>query len=452
MNNMSESSTPPAVAESAPVTSAAATRSAAETQKLVEKSLRRRYRAEQRFRAYGLAAVLSGIIFVVFLFGTILMQGVSVFQQSYVKLEVFYDPEIIDPTGERDPDVLVTANYQSLVRDALRERFPDVSGRRDTRELYRILSSAASLDLQQRVVANPLLIGQRETRWLLVDDNVDMLLKDKVARDAPEEARRLTDQQLAWVETLEADGILKLRFNRSFFSNGDSRDPEQAGVRGALMGSLLTLLITLLLSFPVGVGAAVYLEEFAPRNRLTDVIEVNINNLAAVPSIVFGLLGLAVFIGFFGMPRSAPLVGGLVLTLLTLPTIIIASRAALKAVPPSIREAALGMGASRLQMVGHHVLPLAMPGMLTGAIIGMARALGESAPLLMIGMVAFIVDVPQGVMDPSTALPVQVFLWSDLPERGFVERTSGAIIVLLLFLLIMNATAVVLRNKFEKRW
>jgi phosphate transport system permease protein len=327
-----------------------------------------------------------------------------------------------------------------------------VSGRRATRELYRILSSAASLDLQQRVVANPLLIGQRETRWVLVDDNVDMLLKGKVDRDAPEDARRLSDDQVAWIDELEAAGVLKLRFNRSFFSNGDSRDPEQAGVRGALTGSLLTLLITLLLSFPIGVGAAVYLEEFAPRNRLTDIIEVNINNLAAVPSIVFGLLGLAVFIGFFGMPRSAPLVGGLVLTLLTLPTIIIASRAALKAVPPSIREAALGMGASRLQMVGHHVLPLALPGMLTGAIIGMARALGESAPLLMIGMVAFIVDVPQGVMDPSTALPVQVFLWSDLPERGFVERTSGAIIVLLLFLLVMNATAVVLRNKFEKRW
>ncbi|MFZ9905917.1 MAG: phosphate ABC transporter permease PstA, partial [Steroidobacteraceae bacterium] len=245
---------------------------------------------------------------------------------------------------------------------------------------------------------------------------------------------------------------IDLRFNRSFFSNGDSRDPEQAGVRGALIGSLLTLLITLLLSFPIGVGAAVYLEEFAPRNRLTDIIEVNINNLAAVPSIVFGLLGLAVFIGFFGLPRSAPLVGGFVLTLLTLPTIIIASRAALKAVPPSIREAALGMGASRLQMVGHHVLPLALPGMLTGAIIGMARALGESAPLLMIGMVAFIVEVPQGIVDPATALPVQVFLWSDLPERGFVERTSGAIIVLLLFLLVMNATAVWLRNKFEKRW
>jgi phosphate transport system permease protein len=279
-----------------------------------------------------------------------------------------------------------------------------------------------------------------------------MVLKGNVSRTAPEDERRLSDQQIGWLSALEQRGGLDLRFNRSFFSNGDSRDPEQAGVRGALIGSLLTLLITLLLSFPIGVGAAVYLEEFAPRNRLTDIIEVNINNLAAVPSIVFGLLGLAVFIGFFGLPRSAPLVGGFVLTLLTLPTIIIASRAALKAVPPSIREAALGMGASRLQMVGHHVLPLALPGMLTGAIIGMARALGESAPLLMIGMVAFIVEVPQGIVDPATALPVQVFLWSDLPERGFVERTSGAIIVLLLFLLVMNATAVWLRNKFEKRW
>jgi phosphate transport system permease protein len=297
-----------------------------------------------------------------------------------------------------------------------------------------------------------MVIGTRETRWVLADDTVDMLIKGRVSRTAPEDERRLSDQQIGWIAALERDGTLELRFNRAFFSNGDSRDPEQAGVRGALIGSMLTLFITLLLSFPIGVGAAVYLEEFAPRNRLTDIIEVNINNLAAVPSIVFGLLGLAVFIGFFGLPRSAPLVGGFVLTLLTLPTIIIASRAALKAVPPSIREAALGMGASRLQMVAHHVLPLAVPGMLTGAIIGMARALGESAPLLMIGMVAFIVEVPQGVFDPATALPVQVFLWSDLPERGFIERTSGAIIVLLLFLLVMNATAVLLRNKFEKRW
>jgi phosphate transport system permease protein len=433
-------------------TNNAADRSAKETQSLVQASLARRYRAERRFRAYGLAAVLAGIGFVVFLFGTIFSQGLSVFQQSYVKLTIQYDPETIDPSGARDPDDLVTADYQALIRAALRERFPTVEGRPDLRELYALVSSAASIELQRRVVDDPTVIGQRETLWLLADDTVDMLLKDKVSRTAPEDERRLSDQQIGWIDELVRADQLELRFNRAFFSNGDSRDPEQAGVRGALIGSALTLLITLLLSFPIGVGAAVYLEEFAPRNRITDIIEVNINNLAAVPSIVFGLLGLAMFIGVFGLPRSAPLVGGFVLTLLTLPTIIIASRAALKAVPPSIREAALGMGASRLQMVGHHVLPLAMPGMLTGAIIGMARALGESAPLLMIGMVAFIVEVPAGVVDPATALPVQVFLWSDLPERGFVERTSGAIIVLLVFLLVMNATAVVLRNKFEKRW
>ena len=433
-------------------TNNAADRSAKETQSLVQASLARRYRAERRFRAYGLAAVLAGIGFVVFLFGTIFSQGLSVFQQSYVKLTIQYDPETIDPSGARDPDDLVTADYQALIRAALRERFPTVEGRPDLRELYALVSSAASIELQRRVVDDPTVIGQRETLWLLADDTVDMLLKDKVSRTAPEDERRLSDQQIGWIDELVRADRLELRFNRAFFSNGDSRDPEQAGVRGALIGSALTLLITLLLSFPIGVGAAVYLEEFAPRNRITDIIEVNINNLAAVPSIVFGLLGLAMFIGVFGLPRSAPLVGGFVLTLLTLPTIIIASRAALKAVPPSIREAALGMGASRLQMVGHHVLPLAMPGMLTGAIIGMARALGESAPLLMIGMVAFIVEVPAGVVDPATALPVQVFLWSDLPERGFVERTSGAIIVLLVFLLVMNATAVVLRNKFEKRW
>ncbi|MFZ9872679.1 MAG: phosphate ABC transporter permease PstA [Steroidobacteraceae bacterium] len=427
-------------------------KSAAATQQQVRNSLARRYRAERRFRFYGLAAVSAGIAFVVFLFGTIFAQGLSVFQQSYVKLEVFYDPETLDPSGDRNPDDLVVADYQALIRASLREEFPQVEGRRELRELYGLMSSAASIVLQRSVTSDPDLIGQRQTLWLLADDTVDMVMKGKVSRTAPEDERRLSDQQIAWLQELERRGDIDLRFNRSFFSNGDSRDPEQAGVRGALIGSLLTLLITLLLSFPIGVGAAVYLEEFAPRNRLTDIIEVNINNLAAVPSIVFGLLGLAVFIGFFGLPRSAPLVGGFVLTLLTLPTIIIASRAALKAVPPSIREAALGMGASRLQMVGHHVLPLALPGMLTGAIIGMARALGESAPLLMIGMVAFIVEVPQGIVDPATALPVQVFLWSDLPERGFVERTSGAIIVLLLFLLVMNATAVWLRNKFEKRW
>ena len=246
--------------------------------------------------------------------------------------------------------------------------------------------------------------------------------------------------------------IRRNKFNLNFFTAGDSREPELAGIRGAAVGSFLTLVVTLVLSFPIGVAAAIYMEEFAPKNRWTDLIEVNINNLAAVPSIVFGLLGLAVFLNFFGLPRSAPLVGGLVLTLMTLPTVIIASRSALKSVPPSIREAALGVGASQMQMVAHHVLPLAIPGMLTGTIIGMARALGETAPLLMIGMVAFIVDIPAGLTDPSTALPVQIFLWADSPERGFVERTSAAIMVLLAFLITMNAAAVILRKKFERRW
>ncbi len=427
-------------------------RTAAETQVRVRAGLARRYRAEKRFRAYGMAAIAVGIAFVIFLFGTVFAQGFSALRQAYVQLEIFYDPEIIDPAGNRDPDDLVVADYQSLVRASLRERFPTVEGRPALRELYGVASSAAAVELQRRVTGDPGLIGRRERLWVLADDTVDMYLKGKVSRASPEDERRLSDAQLGYIDGLKATKALKLRFNSSFFGNGDSRDPEQAGVRGAVVGSFLTLLITLLLSFPIGVGAAVYLEEFAPRNRITDLIEVNINNLAAVPSIVFGLLGLAMFISFFGLPRSAPLVGGLVLTLLTLPTVIIASRAALKAVPPSIREAALGIGASRWQMVIHHVLPLALPGVLTGAIIGMARALGESAPLLMIGMVAFIVEVPAGVLDPSTVLPVQVFLWSDLPERGFVERTSGAIIVLLLFLIVMNAAAVVLRNKFEKRW
>ena len=433
-------------------TSSRRPQTAAETQDRVRAGLARRYRAERRFRAYGIAAITFGVAFVIFLFSTVFSQGVSALRQAYLQIDVFYDPEIIDPAGNRDPDDLMIADYQSLVRASLRERFPTVEGRPALRELYNIASSAASVELQRRVTADPGLIGQRERLWVLADDTVDMFLKGKVLRSAPEEERRLSDAQLAQIDALESQKALKLRFNTAFFINGDSRDPEQAGVRGAMVGSFLTLLITLLLSFPIGVGAAVYLEEFAPRNRMTDLIEVNINNLAAVPSIVFGLLGLAMFISFFGLPRSAPLVGGLVLTLITLPTIIIASRAALKAVPPSIREAALGIGASRWQTVVHHVLPLAMPGVLTGAIIGMARALGESAPLLMIGMVAFIVEVPTGVFDPSTVLPVQVFLWSDLPERGFVERTSGAIIVLLLFLIVMNAAAVVLRSKFEKRW
>jgi phosphate transport system permease protein len=288
--------------------------------------------------------------------------------------------------------------------------------------------------------------------WVPADDDVDMVAKGHIDRKVPEADRRVKDNQMAWIDRFQEQGRLEKRFNTTFFTAGDSREPELAGIRGAVTGSFYTLLVTLVLSFPIGVAAAVYLEEFAPKNRWTDLIEVNINNLAAVPSIVFGLLGLAVFLNFFGLPRSVPLVGGLVLTLMTLPTIIIASRAALKSVPPSIREAALGVGASRTQMVMHHVLPLALPGMLTGTIIGMAQALGETAPLLMIGMVAFIVDIPGGFTDPSTVLPVQIFLWADSPERAFLERTSAAIMVLLAFLVTMNAAAVFLRKKFERRW
>jgi phosphate transport system permease protein len=426
--------------------------SAQETQARVARSLSRRYWAERRFRAYGFTAVLLGIGFVIFIFANIISNGVSVFRQAYVQLDVFLDPAVIDPAGTRKPDDIGNADYQSLIRAALRERFPNVRERKETRDLVRLISSGASFDLQKRVMADASLIGTREKFWALASDDVDLILKEKVVRATTEEGGILSPNQLAWLDEMSRGGEAELRFNRTFFSNGDSREPEQAGVWGAVMGSFFTLLLTLILSFPIGVAAAIYLEEFARSNRWTDLIEVNINNLAAVPSIVFGLLGLAVFIGFFGLPRSAPLVGALVLTLLTLPTIIIASRAALKGVPPSIREAALGMGASKIQMVTHHVLPLAMPGMLTGAIIGMARALGETAPLLMIGMVAFIVDVPGNFTDPSTVLPVQVFLWSDSPERAFVERTSGAIIVLLAFLVVMNLTAVILRNRFEKRW
>jgi phosphate transport system permease protein len=434
------------------LTPAAAETAAQRTRRLVEAGLRRRYRSERLFRAYGVAAIVVGLAFIGLLFSSILSTGWSIFTQTYVKVDVEYSAEELGVTEQPSVEELEVADYQALVRAALRERFPDVEGRSTLRELYGLVSSGAQFDLRDRVLADPGLVGKRETLWVLTDDRVDQLVKGKIDRALPEDQRGVSDQSLAWIDALAADGRLERRFNRTFFTTGDSREPEQAGVWGAVVGSFLTLVVTLLLSFPIGVAAAVYLEEFAPKNRLTDFIEVNINNLAAVPSIVFGLLGLAVFIQLFGLPRSAPLVGGLVLTLMTLPTIIIASRAALKGVPPSIREAALGMGASDVQMVAHHVLPLAMPGMLTGAIIGMARALGESAPLLMIGMVAFIVDIPGGFRDPATVLPVQVFLWADSPERAFLERTSGAIIVLLGFLLIMNATAVVLRQRFERRW
>ena len=316
-----------------------------------------------------------------------------------------------------------------------------------------MISPNADLSLRHQVEADPeAYIGKTVPVWIKLSDDIDSVVKGYIDRNQPEDRRRVGNVELSWYDAFHKEGQIESFFNVDLFTHGDSREPEEAGILGALVGSILTLTVTLALSFPVGVMAAVYLEEFAPKNRWTDLIEVNINNLAAVPSIVFGLLGLAMFLNFFGLPRSAPLVGGMVLALITLPTIIIAARSALKAVPPSIREAALGIGASPLQTVTHHVLPLAMPGIMTGTIIGMAQALGETAPLLMIGMVAFIVDIPQGFTDPATVLPVQVYIWADSPERAFTERTSAAIMVLLGVLMLMNALAVILRKRFERRW
>ncbi|MCG7896686.1 MAG: phosphate ABC transporter permease PstA [Candidatus Thiodiazotropha taylori] len=422
------------------------------TMERVQQGLDRRYRKERHFRWLGLGAIILGLLFVSFLFITIISNGYTAFQQTYVKLDVFYDPEMIAPIGETDPEVLSRANYGGLIKASMRQMFPEVTNRREKKVLYGLISTGASYELRDAVMSNPALIGSKAEVWVVADDDVDMLIKGHIDLRLPESDRRIKDNQLGWIHLLQEQDRIEKRFNTTFFTAGDSREPELSGIKGAIAGSFFTLLICLTIAFPVGVAAAVYLEEFAPKNRWTDLIEVNINNLAAVPSIVFGLLGLAVFINFFGLPRSVPLVGGLVLALMTLPTIIIASRAALKSVPPSIREAALGIGASPMQTITHHVLPLALPGMLTGTIIGMAQALGETAPLLMIGMVAFIVDVPGSVMDPSAVLPVQIYLWADSPERAFVERTSAAIMVLLAFLISMNLLAVWLRKKFERRW
>ncbi len=415
----------------------------------VEAGLGRRHRKEMLLRLTGVLATLVVVVFLGVFFVSLIMQGATAFQQTFVKLDVEYREEWLAPQGEFDPQF---ADFDAVVREAIRARFPDVRDRRERRDLFRLVSVGAAYQLRERIAAEPALIGGSEQVWVPASADVDMVVKGKIERSVDESQRSVSDRQLAWIDALAADGRLEKRFNTALFTNGDSREPELAGIKGALMGSFYMLIVTIALAFPIGAAAAIYLEEFAPKNRWSDLIEVNINNLAAVPSIVFGLLGLAVFINWLALPRSAPLVGGLVLALLTLPVIIIASRASIKAVPPSIRDAALGVGASKMQVVTHHVLPLALPGMLTGAIIGMSRALGESAPLLMIGMVAFIVDVPAGFTDPATAMPVQIYLWADSPERAFAERTSAAIIVLLGFLLVMNLAAVIMRRRVERRW
>ena len=411
--------------------------------------IRRRYRSERIFRGLGLAALGLAAAFLAFLLITILSQGLSGFQRTEVKISVAFDPAVlgVDPAAVRGPNgsaALQTADYQGLMsRSVAGSLGPDSDG---------IVSEGAWLTLRKHLVGDPSLLGMRADIWVPTTSQIDQLAKGKIDRDVPAVQRPVSDELIRQYDRLAAAGRLDTGFNTTFMTTADSTDPELAGIWGAAKGSLLTLVVTLLISFPVGVLAAIYLEEYAPKNRLTDIIEVSINNLAAVPSIIFGLLGLAVFLNFMHMPRSAPIVGGLTLALMTLPVIVIAGRVAIKSVPPSIRDAALGVGASPVQVVFHHVLPLALPGILTGTIIGMARALGETAPLLMIGMRAFIADVPSGLSNPATVLPVQIFLWSDEVARGFVEKTSAAIIVLLVFLMLMNGVAIYLRNKFERRW
>lgn len=425
------------------------------TSKKMQARLKRRYLADRFFRLVGLSAVAVAGAFLLLLLGNIIQTGTSGFFQTRIQVDVHFDESILpDPTLPADEFSAAVAqvNMQRIIRQALLEKFPDVSGRADIIRLTRMVSSGARTQLRSLVIGNPDIIGTRQTVQLLASDEVDQAVKGNIDISLPEASRKLKNKEVSWLGVLQEEGRISLDFHPRFITSGDSREPELVGVWGAVVGSGLTLLVTLLTAFPIGLAAAIYLEEFAPKNRFTTIIEVNINNLAAVPSIVFGLLGLAVFLGVMGMARSAPLVGGLTLALLTLPTIIISARAAISAVPQSIRDAARGLGASPMQVAFHHVIPLAMPGVLTGTIIGMARALGESAPLLMIGMVAFIVDVPSSINDPATVLPVQIYLWADSPERAFIEKTSAAIMVLLFFLISMNGIAIWLRQKFERKW
>ena len=422
-----------------------------------ELGLKRRYRSETWFRTAGVVAISLGILFLFVLFWSVVTKGYTAFQQTEIHLPLYLDEQIIDPSGNRDYGELQQGlRYKKIIEPALYKTLgidlTDKTARKQRTEAKKLVSGGANIELRDMVVANPDLIGSRINLWVLADGDVDSFVKGQISRDTPESARQISDQQIAWIDEMMDRKVMEKKFNTGLFYFGASARPETAGIGVAALGSIFMMLIVLVLALPIGVAASIYLEEFAPKNRWTDLIEVNINNLAAVPSIVFGLLGLAVFINFAGLPRSASIVGGLVLTLMTLPTIIIATRSALKAVPPSIREAALGVGASKMQAIFHHVLPLATPGILTGTIIGLAQALGETAPLLMIGMVAFVKDYPLSPMDPATALPVQIYMWSGAAERAFVERTSAAIIILLGFLALMNISAVLLRRRFERRW
>ncbi|RRH76937.1 phosphate ABC transporter permease PstA [Falsigemmobacter faecalis] len=422
-----------------------------------------RRRSESRFRLMGLGAVGLAVAALVFLLSSVLGNGLGAFRQGVITLDMTLDAAIIAPKGT-DPEALQKVTTIAYKRLLDRELAQDLAAKGLSTEglsdkaIAGLLSQEAPAVLRRMVLADPALIGQPIRFEALANGRVDGFLKGRVTMESAKLDSNISPEQLTLATVMRDAGMLNLSFNPSFLTAPDASElrPEAAGLGVAILGSAYMMLIVLCISVPLGVAASIYLEEFAPQNRLTDLIEVNISNLAAVPSIVFGILGLAIFINFAGLPQSAPIVGGLVLTLMTLPTIIISTRAALKAVPPSIRDAALGVGASKMQAIFHHVLPLAMPGILTGTIIGLAQALGETAPLLLIGMVAFVRDYPaappEGFFDPASALPVQVYNWTTRADPAFMERASGAIIVLLLFLIVMNAIAILLRRRFERRW
>ena len=416
-----------------------------------EKRLKKRHNAEKRFRFYGLASIFLALLFVLILVQNIFSKGISAFMKTAINVDVFYDPELLGVKNGATKDEILEADFFDITIETLLKTYP-TNNLDEENQLIDLFTTDAELEIKNALINNSNLLGKTVNLEITSSDDIDQLHTGNYPRDLPEERRRISNFQLSIYDNfLENKKIIK-NFNNYFFKNGDSRDPEIAGIGGALVGSFYSILICLLLSFPIAVLASIYLEEFAPKNKITDFIEININNLAAVPSIVYGLLALQILLATIQLPRSTPLVAGITLALMTLPRIIIPCRASLKAVPPSIREGALAVGASKFQSVFHHVVPLALPGTLSGTIIGLAQALGETAPLILIGMVAFVVDIPSTPIDPSSSLPVQVYLWSESAERGFVEKTSATIMMLLSFLIVMNFLAVYLRQKFEKRW
>ncbi len=422
------------------------------TNELLSPISSKRVNKEKLFKLYGIAAIFFAMSMLIFLLITISYKGFSAFYETRIKLDIYFNEELIDPLGNRESKTLYSADYSKVISQSLFKSLNINKEDPKSKEISKLVTYNSFLIIRDHVLKNSNIIGETKTFNLIASDDVDQMLKGNIDINLTEENRKITDYQIEAIEKLKSNGNISKVFNKTFFTSSDSREPEVSGILGSMIGSFYCLLVALLISVPLGVSAAIYLQEFAKKNKFTDFIEININNLAAVPSIVFGLLGLSVFINFFHLPRSSPIVGGLVLSLMSLPTIVIVTRASLLAVPDTIRDGAMALGASKMQAIFNQVLPLATPGICTGVIISLARALGETAPLLMIGMIAFIPDMPKLITDPATALPAQIFMWADHPERAFVERTSAAIMILLSFLIVMNAAAIYIRHKFEKRW